>query len=60
MYARWTVIDNSIEEKINELRKMLVKAAEEKSKFTDDEVIRISQQLDAYILKMQQKAKKLK
>nr|WP_309273486.1 aspartyl-phosphate phosphatase Spo0E family protein [Paenibacillus sp.] len=39
---------------------MLVKAAEEKSKFTDDEVIRISQQLDAYILKMQQKAKKLK
>ncbi|MDR0269776.1 aspartyl-phosphate phosphatase Spo0E family protein [Paenibacillus sp.] len=45
---------------MNELRKMLVKAAEEKSKFTDDEVIRISQQLDAYILKMQQKAKKLK
>ncbi|MDR0269774.1 MAG: aspartyl-phosphate phosphatase Spo0E family protein [Paenibacillus sp.] len=49
-----------MEIKIDELREMLVKAAEEKTKFTDDEVIRISKLLDEYIVKIQQKAKGLK
>ncbi|MFU1792945.1 aspartyl-phosphate phosphatase Spo0E family protein [Paenibacillus azoreducens] len=43
----------SIEEKINELRKQLVETMGMKWKFTDEEVVRISQQLDAYIVEMQ-------
>ncbi|MDR0268152.1 aspartyl-phosphate phosphatase Spo0E family protein [Paenibacillus sp.] len=42
-----------IEEKINDLRKQLVETMGIKWKFTDDEVIRISQQLDEYIVEMQ-------
>ncbi|TDL57628.1 aspartyl-phosphate phosphatase Spo0E family protein [Paenibacillus dendritiformis] len=43
----------SIEDKINELRTKLVEAVGTKGKFTDEEVVRMSQQLDSYIVELQ-------
>lgn len=39
--------------KVNRLRQELIRIANEKGKFTDDEVVRVSQQLDTYILEVQ-------
>ncbi|MBG9794629.1 hypothetical protein ABD76_19880 [Paenibacillus dendritiformis] len=39
--------------KINGLRKKLIHVANQKGKFTDDEVVQVSQQLDIYILELQ-------
>lgn len=41
--------------KVNGLRQELIRIANKKGKFTDDEVIQISQQLDIYILELQKK-----
>ncbi|RJG15194.1 aspartyl-phosphate phosphatase Spo0E family protein [Paenibacillus thiaminolyticus] len=39
--------------KVNGLRQELIRIANEKGKFTDHEVVRVSQQLDIYILEIQ-------
>ncbi|MFD3272920.1 Spo0E family sporulation regulatory protein-aspartic acid phosphatase [Paenibacillus dendritiformis] len=39
--------------KINGLRQKLIHVANQKGKFTDDEVVQVSQQLDIYILELQ-------
>lgn len=39
--------------KINGLRQKLIHVANQKGKFTDDEVVQVSQQLDIYILEFQ-------
>lgn len=39
--------------KINGLRQKLIHVANQKGKFTDDEVVQVSQQLDNYILELQ-------
>ncbi|WP_374015994.1 aspartyl-phosphate phosphatase Spo0E family protein [Paenibacillus thiaminolyticus] len=39
--------------KVNGLRQELIEIVHEKGKFTDDEVVRVSQQLDIYILEIQ-------
>ncbi|MEQ7049901.1 aspartyl-phosphate phosphatase Spo0E family protein [Paenibacillaceae sp. P-4] len=49
---------DSLEEKINELRKKLTEIVQIKDGFADEEVIRISQQLDIYIVEMQSRQKK--
>lgn len=59
MHVRWAVID-SLEEKITELRKKLTEIVQNKGGFADEEVIRISQQLDAYIVEMQARQGKRK
>ncbi|OBY76537.1 hypothetical protein BBG47_26525 [Paenibacillus sp. KS1] len=54
-----SVID-SLEHKINELRKKLTEIVQIKGGFADEEVIRISQQLDTYIVQMQSRQEKRK
>ncbi|MCY9763603.1 aspartyl-phosphate phosphatase Spo0E family protein [Paenibacillus alvei] len=49
---------DSLEEKINEFRKKLKEIVQIKGSFADEEVIRISQQLDTYIVEMQSRQKK--
>ncbi|WP_345890078.1 aspartyl-phosphate phosphatase Spo0E family protein [Paenibacillus dendritiformis] len=44
--------------KINGLRQKLIHVANQKGKFTDDEVVQVSQQLDIYILEFQKYYKK--
>lgn len=39
--------------KVNGLRRELIDIANQKGKLTDDEVVRVSQQLDIYILEIQ-------
>ncbi|MGG0816115.1 aspartyl-phosphate phosphatase Spo0E family protein [Paenibacillus alvei] len=46
-------MDKSINEQINNLRNKLIEVVREKQKFTDEEVVRISQQLDELIVKQQ-------
>ncbi|WP_268627132.1 aspartyl-phosphate phosphatase Spo0E family protein [Paenibacillus alvei] len=42
-----------INEQINNLRNKLIEVVREKQNFTDEEVVRISQQLDELIVKQQ-------
>ncbi|MCE5172561.1 aspartyl-phosphate phosphatase Spo0E family protein [Paenibacillus profundus] len=49
-----------MENKINELRKKLTDTVQLKGGFADEEVIRISQQLDTYIVEMQSRQEKRK
>lgn len=51
---------DSLEHKINELRKKLTEIVQIKGGFADEEVIRISQQLDTYIVEMQSRQEKRK
>jgi len=51
---------DSLELKINELRKKLTEIVQIKGGFVDEEVIRISQQLDTYIVQMQSRQEKRK
>ncbi|CAH8771975.1 aspartyl-phosphate phosphatase Spo0E family protein [Paenibacillus dendritiformis] len=44
--------------KIHGLRQKLICIANQKGKFTDDEVVQVSQQLDIYILEFQKYYKK--
>lgn len=53
VYVRWNHIDKSINDQINNLRNKLIEVVREKQKFTDEEVVRISQQLDELIVKQQ-------
>ncbi|MFA8303784.1 aspartyl-phosphate phosphatase Spo0E family protein [Paenibacillus alvei] len=46
-------MDKSINDQINNLRNKLIEVVREKQKFTDEEVVRISQQLDELIVKQQ-------
>ncbi|TDL57154.1 aspartyl-phosphate phosphatase Spo0E family protein [Paenibacillus dendritiformis] len=47
------VYSDDILHKINGLRQKLIHVANQKGKFTDDEVVQVSQQLDIYILELQ-------
>lgn len=51
---------DSLENKINDLRKKLTEIVQIKGGFADGEVIRISQELDIYIVEMQSRQKKKK
>lgn len=51
---------DSLEDKINELRKKLTEIVQNKGCFTNEEVVQISQQLDSYIVEMQSRQGKRK
>jgi len=58
--VREVSVMDSLEHKINELRKKLTEIVQIKGGFADEEVIRISQQLDTYIVQMQSRQEKRK
>ncbi|RJG25321.1 aspartyl-phosphate phosphatase Spo0E family protein [Paenibacillus thiaminolyticus] len=48
-----TIVHDDTLNKVNGLKQALIEIVHEKGKFTDDEVVRVSQQLDMYILEIQ-------
>ncbi|WP_374017314.1 aspartyl-phosphate phosphatase Spo0E family protein [Paenibacillus thiaminolyticus] len=48
-----TIVHDDTLNKVNGLKQELIEIVHEKGKFTDDEVVRVSQQLDMYILEIQ-------
>ncbi|MCY7487728.1 aspartyl-phosphate phosphatase Spo0E family protein [Paenibacillus alvei] len=52
------MIIDSLENKINDLRKKLTEIVQIKGGFADEDVVQISQELDRLTLKMQKKKKR--